>query len=97
MLYGVAANYFGLETISNIQIKRLSRGWQQRVAISKLLIAPRKIWLLDEPFVNLDSDGKELLSTIIESRKQQKGLVILTGHSLPELTFDQTVDLEEYV
>jgi ABC-type sugar transport system ATPase subunit len=44
----------------------LSGGEQQRIAIARLLIMDPQLFLLDEPFSNMDPANKDLLKNIIE-------------------------------
>ncbi|RYY10797.1 MAG: ABC transporter ATP-binding protein, partial [Chitinophagaceae bacterium] len=44
----------------------LSGGEQQRIAIARLLIMDPRLFLLDEPFSNMDPANKDLLKNIIE-------------------------------
>ncbi|CAN7939910.1 unnamed protein product, partial [Ixodes pacificus] len=46
--------FFGLQPILELRFKELSAGWKRRVALSRLLISNTKIWIIDEPFANLD-------------------------------------------
>jgi ABC-2 type transport system ATP-binding protein len=70
-------------------IKRLSRGYRQRVGIAQAIVHNPDVVILDEPTVGLDP------KQIIEVRKLIKGLagehtIILSTHILPEAS--QTCD-----
>ena len=73
-------------------IKRLSRGYKQRVGIAQALVHDPDVIILDEPTVGLDP------KQIIEVRNLIKGLagdhtIILSTHILPEvsMTCDRVV------
>ena len=73
-------------------IKRLSRGYKQRVGLAQALVHDPEVIILDEPTVGLDP------KQIIEVRHLIKGLagshtVILSTHILPEvsMTCDRVV------
>ncbi|HEY3138913.1 MAG TPA: ABC transporter ATP-binding protein [Blastocatellia bacterium] len=73
----------------NELIKRLSRGFRQRVGIAQAIVHNPDVVILDEPTVGLDP------KQIIEVRKLIKGLagehtIILSTHILPEAS--QTCD-----
>jgi heme exporter protein A len=76
-----AMECFGLTEYADYPIHKLSQGWQRKVALSKLLISDARIWLLDEPFANLDQEGIEYLQNLIKIRCDQKGVVIFTSHT----------------
>jgi ABC-2 type transport system ATP-binding protein len=76
----------------NELIKRLSRGYKQRVGLSQALVHDPEVIILDEPTVGLDP------KQIIEVRHLIKGLagshtIILSTHILPEvsMTCDRVV------
>lgn len=73
--------HFGLTQYTNIEFFRLSAGIKRRVALSRLFIFNAKIWILDEPFTNLDNISCEKLIETLEIRRSQGGLILLTHHS----------------
>ncbi len=75
-----AIKFFGLENYQHNLCATLSAGYQKRVALARLMVTNAQIWLLDEPFVNLDNEGKEILASLITSRCENGGTVIITAH-----------------
>ena len=72
--------YFNLEEILSSKYESLSKGMQRRLAISRLLLSNSLIWLLDEPFSNLDTYNRQLLGNILNSKLEEGGIVILTDN-----------------
>jgi len=77
-------------------IKRLSRGYKQRVGLAQALVHDPEVIILDEPTVGLDP------KQIIEVRHLIKGLagnhtIILSTHILPEvsMTCDRVVIIHQ--
>ena len=58
----------------------LSAGQKRRLALARLLIAPRPVWLLDEPLTALDDAGRDYLYKIIEAHSANGGTVIAASH-----------------
>jgi heme exporter protein A len=50
------------------------------LALMRLHISQRPIWLLDEPAAALDADGREMLGELIESHCLAGGIVIAAVH-----------------
>lgn len=80
MLLPAAIGFFSLQRYLHERVEELSAGWQRKVALSRLIFTDAKLWLLDEPYVNLDKEGQELLSGLVRSRTQSGGAVILSSH-----------------
>lgn len=80
-LYAAALHYFDLEGLEEVMLHTLSAGWQQRVALTRLITMPSHLWLLDEPTANLDADGMRLLHHLIETRLEQGGIILMTTHA----------------
>ncbi|QKX01568.1 heme ABC exporter ATP-binding protein CcmA [Wolbachia endosymbiont of Cruorifilaria tuberocauda] len=77
-----------LQPALNIRYGELSAGWKRRVALARLLISNANIWLVDEPFCNLDSITCELVLGLILTRSEQNGIVIITGHNPIKQLYD---------
>ena len=75
-----ALRYFDLEDSAAMPVRELSAGWQQRVALTRLITMPAMLWLLDEPTANLDADGVGLLQSLMQSRCEQGGIILVSTH-----------------
>jgi len=82
MLLPAALKFYNLTRYQHTSCKELSAGWQRRVALARLIIAPCKLWLLDEPTNFLDEEAVLLTASLIESRVKQGGIVIAASHSM---------------
>jgi heme exporter protein A len=59
---------------------QLSRGFKKRLILSLLLLKPSRIWILDEPFVNLDKEIRYLVENIFMSHLSNGGIIIYSDH-----------------
>ncbi len=75
-----AVVFLRLEKLLDMPVYMLSQGWQRRVAMARLMISNRKLWLLDEPLVNIDSTGEELLAGLIQTRITTGGMALIASH-----------------
>lgn len=80
-LTAAAMHYFDLVDIANVPLHQLSAGWQQRVALTRLITVPSALWILDEPTSHLDAAGVTLLQTLLHSRLEQGGIAIIATHA----------------
>jgi len=71
---------FQLTGTKNKPVKLLSAGQKQRLKLMQLSLYKRNLWLLDEPYSNLDKSGVELLNNLISQHLNNNGSVILTSH-----------------
>jgi len=58
----------------------ISGGQARRIALARLLLTPKKILLLDEPFAGLDTKSREALWQMLVQHQQQGILIIVTHH-----------------
>ena len=95
-LVQAAVQFFGLEQVLNIKFSYLSSGWKKRVALARLLIFNTPVWIMDEPFANLDQASTEMVKNLMLTRAERGGIVILSDHN-PESVFPNAsvVNLEQ--
>lgn len=59
---------------------RLSQGQRRRMALARVLLSDRPLWLLDEPDNALDVDGSALLAQILAAHAQAGGMAVVVSH-----------------
>ncbi|MCE3233213.1 MAG: ccmA [Rickettsiaceae bacterium] len=91
-----AMSFFGLTPYADTPCGKLSVGWQKKVALARLLTCRSEIWLLDEPFTNLDEDTKLRLASIINTRCEQGGSVIIAMHDKVHIEHALELNLEDF-
>ena len=69
-----------LRHLADRQARTLSAGQARRLALSRLLIAPRPIWLLDEPAATLDMAGRAWLLGLVSDHLASGGVVVAAVH-----------------
>ena len=70
----------GLAGREDLPCRYLSQGQKRRVALSRLAIDRCPLWLLDEPFVALDTAAVDLVATLIGAHLRRGGMAVLTTH-----------------
>jgi heme exporter protein A len=70
----------GLAGLEERLARTLSQGQARRLALARLLIAPRPIWLLDEPGAGLDADGHAMAVDLIAQQRERGGVVLAALH-----------------
>jgi heme exporter protein A len=70
----------GLARAAELPCRYLSAGQKKRLALARLKIGARPLWLLDEPLSALDTQGKALLRDLIERHCAAGGMVIAATH-----------------
>ncbi|MGC3872785.1 cytochrome c biogenesis heme-transporting ATPase CcmA [Halomonas sp. GXIMD04776] len=70
----------GLYGFEDVPVAQLSAGQQRRVALARLILTPRPLWVLDEPFTAIDKQGVARLEQRLLEHARSGGSVILTTH-----------------
>lgn len=88
----------GLYGFEDIPSGKLSAGQQRRIALCRLLVEKKKLWILDEPLVSLDQQGVLLFEALLQAHVEQGGLAILTSHQDIQLSDKniQRLDLKQF-
>ena len=75
-----ALERFGLTALADRPGGALSAGQKRRLGLARLAVSGRRIWLLDEPTVSLDSDSTARFGEIIRAHLADGGVVIAATH-----------------
>jgi tungstate transport system ATP-binding protein len=75
-----ALSWAGMAELANAPAQRLSGGEQQRVALARVKVLSPRVYLLDEPTANLDSDGRKRVIDLIAQLAAADKVVIIACH-----------------
>jgi len=71
----------GVQAKRRAPVRTLSQGQRRRVALARLALAlDAPLWLLDEPFDALDTDGIDALNALLAEHARRGGASLLTSH-----------------
>lgn len=88
-------NFFSLEKFAKFYPDELPYKIKKIVSLSRLLACPRKIWLLDDPFSDLDEKDKLLLMSVINTGCHHGRIVIIVCNERNEkLLIDNYIELD---
>jgi heme exporter protein A len=76
-----ALDRVGLAHVADFPVNALSAGQKRRVALARLLVACRPLWLLDEPTSALDAAAQTRLAEIMHAHLAAGGLIIAATHA----------------
>lgn len=69
-----------LGPLLELEVRRLSAGQRRRLALARLLAAPRALWLLDEPLSPLDAGWRTRFGEIMAGHLAGGGLILAAVH-----------------
>jgi heme exporter protein A len=70
----------GVAGCADLPARVLSAGQRRRVAMARVLAMHATVWLLDEPYTNLDVAGHELISELLQTHVAGGGLALVVAH-----------------
>jgi heme exporter protein A len=77
---GASLERTGVAQCADLPARVLSAGQRRRVAMARVLAYRASLWLLDEPFTNLDAAGAALMSTLLEDHVAAGGAALVVAH-----------------
>ena len=75
-----AADRLGLTRLLDLPVRVLSAGQRRRLALARLIAAPRPLWLLDEPLAPLDAASRTSFGEIMSGHLAGGGLILAAVH-----------------
>ena len=75
-----ALDRVGLFALAETPAEFLSQGQRRRLALARLVAAPRPVWLLDEPTAGLDSASREAFAGLMAAHVAGGGIILAATH-----------------
>ena len=70
----------GLAGYQDAPVRTLSAGQKKRLGLARQWLSPAPLWLLDEPYANLDLDGITLVNKMVQAHLHAGGAALITTH-----------------
>ena len=71
---------FGLEALRERPAQACSAGQKRRLGLARLALAPRRLWLLDEPTVSLDAEATARFAALVRGHCAEGGMALVATH-----------------
>jgi heme exporter protein A len=75
-----AAAALDLTPLLDLDVRKLSAGQRRRLALARLIAAPRPLWLLDEPLAPLDAARRTRSGELMAEHLKGGGLIVAAVH-----------------
>lgn len=75
-----ALERMGIAAYRSFPSKILSQGQKRRLALARLLVVQKPLWILDEPFTALDVRSCQLIIELLAAHLAAGGLAVLSSH-----------------
>ena len=75
-----ALDVVGLAGYEDALARQLSAGQKKRLSLARLWLSPAPLWLMDEPYANLDLEGIELVNRMVRAHLDDGGASLVTTH-----------------
>jgi heme exporter protein A len=89
---GEVIRQVGLARVAEQLARTLSAGQRKRCALARLLLGAHELWLLDEPYSNLDQQGVELVDDLLGTHLAAGGACVLATHGAHRPSWPGTHD-----
>lgn len=88
-----AMDEVGLGGLGRLPVAVLSAGQKRRLALARLLVAERRLWLLDEPTTALDVAAQARFAELARAHLAKGGLIVAATHAPLDLGAGDALDL----
>jgi heme exporter protein A len=83
--FDAVCSRLGIARLKSLPLRSLSAGQQRRVALARMMLADVPLWLMDEPFTNLDREGRALVMQLTEEHLTNGGMCVMAAHQDVEI------------
>jgi heme exporter protein A len=84
---------FNMQSLADVPVSLLSEGQRRRLALTRLVLVKRPLWLLDEPSVGLDQSAAAQLRSVMQNHMVAGGMIVASTHVDLGLSSHQTLQL----
>jgi heme exporter protein A len=70
----------GVASCAQLPCRVLSAGQRRRVALCRILLSDARLWVLDEPFTNLDTASSAHVAGTLDQHLERGGLALIAAH-----------------
>ncbi|MBT8059604.1 MAG: heme ABC exporter ATP-binding protein CcmA [Gammaproteobacteria bacterium] len=89
---GEVIDEVGLHRVTEQLARTLSAGQRKRCALARLLLSENELWLLDEPYSNLDTEGMALVDRMLDAHLTGGGACVMATHGARRPDWPDTID-----
>ena len=75
-----ALQRFGIRFPRSLAVGLFSTGMKRRLSMSRLLLSPSPLWVLDEPLAALDAEGAQMFSALLLQHVRNGGAALIVSH-----------------
>ncbi|CAG9168296.1 Cytochrome c biogenesis ATP-binding export protein CcmA [Cupriavidus laharis] len=72
----------GMERAMQVPVRTLSQGQRRRVALARLALVRRTLWLLDEPLTSVDDQSASRFHDLLDAHLGDGGMAVIATHRL---------------
>lgn len=80
-----ALSQVGLSHARDQLVATMSAGQRRRLAMARVLLAQAPLWILDEPYTNLDAGGAALVAALVGRHLDAGGGAVMAAHQPPPI------------
>ena len=70
----------GLDAVADLPCRVLSAGQKRRLSLATIMLSAAQLWILDEPFTNVDAKGRDMISAMLDRHCADGGAAIVASH-----------------
>ncbi|MGH7472608.1 MAG: heme ABC exporter ATP-binding protein CcmA [Candidatus Methylomirabilales bacterium] len=71
----------GLGAVGDERVRTLSSGMKRRISLARLFVGKADLWLLDEPYTNLDRGATKVLEAALQEHRERGGMIVMATHN----------------